>query len=74
MPRDIMGYPTHSETLKQIARLEKFIDNWKMIPATADARNRVFLALLSKALTVGRAVCALVKTSFPAEASDCPEH
>lgn len=63
-----MGYPTHSETLKRIARLEKFIDNWKMIPATADARNRVFLALLSKALTVGRAVCALVRTGFPAEA------
>lgn len=63
-----MGYPTHSETLRQIARLEKFINNWKMIPATADVRNRVFLALLSKALTLGRAVCALVRTGFPAEA------
>ena len=39
-----------------------------MIPATAVVRNRVFLALLSKALTVGRAICALVKDGFPAEA------
>jgi uncharacterized protein DUF5677 len=39
-----------------------------MIPATGVVRNRVFLALFSKALTVGRAVCALVKAGFPAEA------
>jgi hypothetical protein len=39
-----------------------------MIPATGGRRNRVFLALLSKAFTVGRAICALVKAGYPAEA------
>jgi hypothetical protein len=63
-----MRHPTQRQVLTQIKRLEKFIDDWQMIPATSDVRNRVFLALLSKALTVGRAVCALVKAGFPAEA------
>jgi len=39
-----------------------------MIPATGALRNRIILALLSKALTVGRAICALVEADFPAEA------
>jgi len=39
-----------------------------MLPATGDPRNRVFLATLSKAFTVGRAICALVKADFPTEA------
>lgn len=63
-----MRHPTQSQVLVQIARLEQFIDDWQMLPATDDARNRVFLALYSKALTVGRAVCSLVKTGYPAEA------
>lgn len=63
-----MRHPTKREVLAQIRRLERFINNWRMIPATDDPRNRVFLALLSKALTVGRAVCALVEAGFPAEA------
>ena len=63
-----MKYPNHRQVLVQITRLEKFINDWEMLPATADVRNRVFLALLSKALTVGRAICALVKDGFPAEA------
>src|SRR6516162_1429940 len=63
-----MPYPTHRQVMAQIKRLEQFINNWRMIPATADRRNRVFLALLSKALTLGRAICALVKANFPTEA------
>lgn len=63
-----MPHPTQRQVLVQIARLEKFIDDWEMRPATSVSRNGVFLALYSKALTVGRAVCALVKSGFPAEA------
>jgi len=63
-----MAYPTQREIVKQIGKLEQFIDNWKMIPATGALRNLVLLALLSKSLTVGRATCALVKYGFPAEA------
>lgn len=66
-----IGYlmqPAHRKVLTQIQRLERFINDWKMIPATAVRRNRVFLALISKALTVGRAVCVLAKTGFGAEA------
>jgi len=63
-----MRHPTQRQVLKQIARLEKSINDWRMIPATGVARNTVFLALLSKALTVGRAICALVKAGFAAEA------
>jgi hypothetical protein len=54
--------------LTQIKRLEKFINDWQMIPTTDALRNRVILPLLSKALTVGRAICALVKAGFPGEA------
>ena len=63
-----MRYPTQRQVLVQIARLEKFINDWRMIPATAVVRNRVSLALFSKALTVARAICVLVKAGFPAEA------
>lgn len=64
-----MRHPTQRRVLVQIARLEQFIEDWRMIPATGGVqRNRIFLALLSKALTVGRAICALVKAGFPAEA------
>jgi hypothetical protein len=63
-----MRHPSQQAVLTQIKKLEKFINDWRMIPATAVVRNRVFLALLSKALTVGRAICALVAAGFPAEA------
>jgi len=62
-----MPYPTQREVLNQLKKLEQFINDWKMIPATGALRNQVLLALLSKALTVGRATCALVKSGFPAE-------
>ena len=63
-----MPYPTHREVLEQIEKLEQFINDWQMIPATGALRNQVLLALLSKTLTVGRATCALVESNFPAEA------
>ena len=63
-----MRHPTQREVLAQIKKLEKFINHWQMIPATGVLRNRVILALLSKALTVSRAICALVKAGFYAEA------
>src|SRR5258708_37812600 len=53
---------------RQISRLERHLNGLKMIPATGALRNRIILALLSKALTVGRAICALVEADFPAEA------
>lgn len=63
-----MRHPSPQQVLTEIKRLEKFLNDWQMIPATGIVRNRVFLALISKALTVGRAVCALVEAGFPAEA------
>src|SRR5216683_1393570 len=53
---------------RQISRLERHLNGLKMIPTTGALRNRIILALLSKALTVGRAICALVEDDFPAEA------
>lgn len=63
-----MPYPTQREVLEQIEKLEQFINDWQMIPATGALRNQVLLALLSKTLTVARAVCTLVESNFPAEA------
>ena len=63
-----MTYPTHRQVSAQITRLENFLNDWQMIPSSRFPRNRVFLALLSKALTVGRAICVLVGAGFPAEA------
>ncbi len=51
-----------------ISRLEEFIDHSRVIPATRRYRTIVILGLLSKALTVGRAICCLVENDFPAEA------
>jgi hypothetical protein len=63
-----MAHPAHHQVLALIERLEQFINEWEMIPATGALRNRVILALLSKSLTVGKAICTLIKTDFPAEA------
>ncbi|MGB8494169.1 MAG: DUF5677 domain-containing protein [Candidatus Acidiferrum sp.] len=51
-----------------IERLEHCIDTSAFIPATRYYRGVVVLGLISKALTVGRAVCALVDAGFPGEA------
>jgi hypothetical protein len=64
MPR----HPTPKRVLKEIKRLERHLNGLKMIPATHRYRNAVILGLLSKALTVARAICLLVELGFPAEA------
>jgi hypothetical protein len=48
--------------------LEKWINGLEMMPATDVYRGKVVLPYFSKALSVGRAVCALVDKGFPAEA------
>jgi uncharacterized protein DUF5677 len=60
--------PTTKRVLKEIKRLERHLNGLKMIPATRCYRTAVILPLLSKALTVGRAVCVLIDGGFPAEA------
>lgn len=60
--------PTAPEIVELIAKLERYIDTLEIIPATHQCRSAVMLALLSKALTVGRAICLLVESEFPAEA------
>jgi hypothetical protein len=54
--------------LKQVRRLERYLNDLKIVPATGFRRSRVLLSLLSKLLTTARAVCALVEAGFPAEA------
>ena len=56
------------ETLDSIQKLENFIDESRFVPAMADYRGTIVLALLSKSFTVGRAVCALVEAGFSDEA------
>lgn len=60
--------PGVTDVLRQIESLEKYIDGLEMIPATKFLRSAVLLAILSKALTVGRAVCVLAEAGYPAEA------
>src|ERR1700735_1200678 len=51
-----------------IRSVEKWLNGLDAIPATNLYRSKVLLGLLSKALTVSRAICVLVGTGFPAEA------
>src|SRR5437879_2521281 len=55
-------------TLESIEKLEQYIDDAAFIPATQQHRGQIILALFSKALTVGRAACALVREGFGEEA------
>lgn len=54
--------------LKQIRSLERHLNRLRIIPATNRLRSAVILPLLSKALTVSRAVCVLVDAGYRAEA------
>lgn len=54
--------------LAEIEKLEGFINDSRFWPAARRYRSNVLLALISKALTLGRAVCALVQAGFPGEA------
>jgi hypothetical protein len=62
------AYPSTARVLKEIKRLERYLNKMKMIPATNRYRNAVILALLSKALTTSRAICLVVDRGFPGEA------
>jgi hypothetical protein len=62
------NYPSSVRVLKEIKRLERYLDGMKMIPATHRYRNAVILALLSKALTVARTICLVVDHGYPGEA------
>lgn len=55
-------------TLESIEKLERYIDDAAFVPATQQHRGQVILALFSKALTVGRAICSLVRADFGEEA------
>ncbi len=61
-------HPGTKRVLAQIKRLENGINRMKLEPAMQLYRNAVLLALMSKALTVGRAICLLVEKGFLAEA------
>ena len=63
-----MAPPTIDEVRQLISKLECHIDESRTIPATRRFRTIVTLALVSKALTLGRAVCCLVEQGFAAEA------
>jgi Family of unknown function (DUF5677) len=63
-----MSLLTSQKVLKIIGKLETFINRSKYVPAMGYYRGKVLLSLLSKALTTGRAVCALVDAGFAAEA------
>ena len=60
--------PTPRQIRGQLKRLENWINDLKMIPATQVYRSKVVLPMFSKALTVGGAICVLVDEGFPAEA------
>jgi len=59
---------TTQQVLTKIQGLEDYLNAMEVIPATRQCRSAVILGLLSKALTVSRAICALVDARFPAEA------
>jgi hypothetical protein len=48
--------------------LERYVNASGFIPATQQHRGQIILALFSKCLTVGRAVCSLVQAGFGEEA------
>jgi hypothetical protein len=54
--------------LQTIDKLERYIDASGFIPATQQHRGQIILALFSKCLTIGRAVCSLVQAGFGEEA------
>jgi len=64
----IMRNPGTKQIIKRIRKLERHLNKLKMVPATRRRRSFVILPLVSKALTVSRAICALVDAGFPAEA------
>src|ERR1700723_182821 len=60
--------PSTNVVLKQISRLESYLNSLKIVPATSMYRSAVILALMAKALRVSRAMCVLIDADFRAEA------
>lgn len=60
--------PNTLAVLAVIDRIEIFINQSEIIPATQFYRTKILLALLSKALTTSRAICALLSAGFQDEA------
>ena len=63
-----MPAPSPKPVLKQISGIERHLNKLRLVPATRRLRSAVILPLLSKALTVSRAICVLIENGFPAEA------
>jgi Family of unknown function (DUF5677) len=63
-----MPKPSPQEILAIIEKLEHFLDDSGYIASTSYQGSKVLLALLSKILTTGRAVCILVNAGFGCEA------
>ncbi len=61
-------HPSTKQIVKRIAKLERHLNKLRIVPATRRLRSAVILPLLSKGLTVGRAICVLIDAGFPAEA------
>jgi uncharacterized protein DUF5677 len=61
-------HPSTKQIVKRIANLESYLNKLKVVPATQRLRSAVVLPLLSKALTLGRAICVLIDAGYPAEA------
>jgi uncharacterized protein DUF5677 len=62
------SHPSTKQILKRIRELERHLNKLEVVPATHRLRSIVVLPLLSKGLTVSRAICVLVDAGFPAEA------
>jgi len=63
-----LKHPGPRRVLALIKHMETSINRMKMIPATSLRRNAVLLGLISKSLTLGRAICLLVEKGFFTEA------
>lgn len=61
-------HPSTKQVLREVHNLERHLNKLGLVPATQMYRSTVLLALLSKALTVSRAICVLIDAGFPAEA------
>ena len=62
------NHPSTKQILKRITNLEKHLNRLEIVPATSHLRTAVLLPLLSKSLTLARAICVLVDAGYPAEA------
>jgi Family of unknown function (DUF5677) len=62
------GFMTNRLVSGYARRLEKYIVDLKMVPATHRYRSRILLGLMSRALWVARSICCLERNGFYSEA------